>query len=118
MGAPARGYHGLQRMARAGKGMLWRGYNTLLAGDLTGLQRVFGAGLYAGLPWRFWWPRWPDLGACWAFAAGVQCWAGRESARHACFAWMKPQHCAGIQYVMVWLSVWLSVWHRLGRACP
>ena len=57
-GRGARVYHGLQRMARAGNGMLWRGYNTLLASDLTGLQRVFGAGLYAGLarafcgPWR------------------------------------------------------------------
>ena len=27
MGVPARVYHGLQRMARAGDGMLWRGYN-------------------------------------------------------------------------------------------
>ncbi len=36
MGAPARVYHGLQRMAMAGKGMPWRGYNTLLASDLTG----------------------------------------------------------------------------------
>ena len=45
-----------------------------VAGDLTGLQRAFGAGLWYGLARAFWGPCWPDLGPCWGFAYGLESW--------------------------------------------
>ena len=98
------------------------------AGDLTGLEGGEAGGLCTGLPWRFSWPCWPDLGPCWAFAAGLQCCAMRGRACDACFhctnaqCWMAIQHQ---RYVLAYVLAYgiaharlaLSVWLRLARAC-
>lgn len=120
MGAPARVYHGLRRMARAGNGLLLHIYNTLLANDLTGLQRVFGAGLYAGLGGRFWGPCWPDLGPCWGFARGGALRVARDAGRGTttiqtmlsggAFA---PFWCGRFNGPTTRFSVWLGPWPRL-----
>ena len=98
MSAPARVYLRLSRRGEAlayggkgGLGLLLREYNRFQANDLTGSQRVFGAGLYAGIDAGFCGPSWPDLGPCWGFAAGLQCWAGRERSCDAYFHCMNAQ---------------------------
>ena len=113
---------------------VWQGMAMACCGaatttDLTGAQRVFGAGLYAGLPWRFCGACWPDLGPWRGFAAGVQCWAGACAglrclfSLYGCTVLCGYTVCLaygiayGLAYGIEWARPALSLWLRPARAC-
>ena len=102
MGVPARVYHGLQRMARAGDGMLWRGYNTLLASDLTGYSAFLVLAYTLAYPRAF-----PGLaGPFWGLAGALlqACNAGACVGRRGMPVFTGQNHSTVRLYSMAWPS--------------